>query len=102
MNGVSAQAIARIYREVLIESFGAARVVAAVVDRNAQSAIEDAFDTAIPSIVPAQFAGQFESPALRAALKSNAARSIVGICERMPFPRGEFVTAVVLAAQRQG
>jgi hypothetical protein len=100
-DGVSAQSIARIYREVLVESLASARVMSGVVDPGAQNVIEGAFNAAIPSIMPAEFARQAEGQELRAALRANAARALIDICDRMPAPRGQFVEAVASAARQQ-
>ena len=99
MSGIAPKAIQRIYRDVLIEALASARVSAKVpVDTDDEAAIRQWFLAIIPTAVPERFAGQIESPTLRATLRSEAATKLLQICQRMPLPRGPFVAAVAEAA----
>ena len=99
MSAVNSQTIAAIYRQVLTESLTAATTIAAV-DNDARHAIERAFNSAIPVMLPRELR-QLDRDAVRAALTADAARLLVQLCMEMPLPRGPFVAAVAQAAQRK-
>jgi hypothetical protein len=99
MSAVNSQTIAAIYRQVLTESLTAARTITAA-DTDAQQAIERAFNSAIPVMLPRELR-QLDPDAVRAALTADAARLLVQLCMEMPLPRSPFVEAVAQAARRR-
>lgn len=98
MVSITAPKIAAIYRQVLTELLTAAAASTAT-DPPTRYRIERAFDSEIPTTVPARFSALIGTPELRNALRVDAAEILERICEGLSS-RGPFVAAVALAARR--
>jgi hypothetical protein len=97
MSSMNAAAIAKVYRELLLESLEAAGN-SVPIDPCARRAIESAFDPEIPTTIPPHLAR--DSAMLPSLLRTEAGALLIRICEQLSLRRSEYVAAVAWAAQQ--